>query len=120
MTLGAYWSPTYDVDSGMGVKLCDSDTQKRSAAGSLRARSGVRWRELPLDLSGMPLADFKSLLRFLRGLGRSTPFACSVFPEDADALLEAETRIVGMLTDSSEFTLSGPDNFATKINIASL
>lgn len=120
LMLGQYWSPTYDVDAGMGVQLRDSDVQKRSAAGSLRARAGVKWRELPLDLSLMPLADLKTLLRALRSLGRSKPLFVAVYPEDDDTTLDAETRMVGMLTEESEFTLGGPDNFATRMTVASL
>jgi hypothetical protein len=120
LMLGQYWSPTYDVDSGMGIKLCDTDVQKRSAAGSLRARAGVKWRELSLDLSNLPLADLRTLLRALRSLGRNKPFVVAVYPEDDDTTLDAETRMVGMLTSESEFTLDGPDNFATKVTITQL
>lgn len=120
LMLGQYWSPTYDIDSGMGIKLRDTDVQKRSAAGSLRARAGIKYRELPLDLSGMPIADLRTLLRALRSIGRSKPFAVAVYPEDTDNTLDAETRMVGMLTEESEFILDGPDNFATKLNVSSL
>lgn len=120
LMLGQYWEPTYDVDSGMGIKLADSDTQKRSAAGSLRARAGVKWKEMTLDLSSLPLADLRTLLRALRSLGRAKPFVVAVYPEDADATLDAETRMACMLTAESEFTLDGPDNFATRLGVAQI
>lgn len=120
LMLGQYWSPEFDVDAGMRVKLRDTDVQKRSAAGSLRARAGVKWREMALDLSDMPLVDLRILLRSLRSLGRSKPFFVAVYPDDDDTLLDAETRMVCMLTEEAEFTLGGPDDFATALTVAAL
>jgi len=119
LILGQHWSPTYDIDAGAGVKLCNSDVHKRTAAGSLRSRAGLRWRELPLDLSDLTKADFTYLLRKLRGQGVS-PFLCALYPEDDDAILDAETTLIGKVTEESEFTLNGPDSFATKVTVRGL
>jgi len=120
LILGKYFSPARDVDAGVGIKLRDTDVQKRSAAGSLRARAGVKWRELALDLSDMPIADLRVMLRALRSLGRGRPLFAAIYPEDDDTLLDGETRMIGMLSEESEFTLGGPDDFATKITVTQL
>lgn len=118
--LGAYFSPTYDVESGVALTLHDTAVKLRSAAGSLRARKGIRYRTMPFDLTDLTTADRKEVLRIFRYCGTTTPILVVMYPEDTDTELTRDTTIYGMLDEVAELVLQGPDSFATSIPIQEL
>lgn len=121
IVIGAAWSPEYDVEpDGATVTPCDNSTQFRTAAGSLRANPGTRHDEMTLNLTWLTEADRKVALQMLRANGRRSPLIVSLWPNDNDPARERAHSIYGLLTADGQITLSGPDDFATKLEIASI
>ena len=118
---GPYIELERDVAEGDAeVTVEDTSEQYRTASGALKARWGVRYREMPVGLSDISANDRKALLRLLRSVGKRTPLVVALWPGADDAELERDTTIYGMLSEMSALTIDGPDRFTTSITISEL
>ncbi|MBB5609807.1 MULTISPECIES: hypothetical protein [unclassified Janthinobacterium] len=95
LVAGNYWSPEYNADYGAQLLLQDSSEDYRTAAGDLKTARGSTSDKLSINLSHLTPMDRARLMRILRENGKGKAMLFSLFPENADPLLEQDHMLYG-------------------------
>lgn len=95
LVTGNYWSPEYNADYGAQLLLQDSSEDYRTAAGDLKTARGSSSDKLSISLSHLTPMDRARLMRILRENGKGKAMLFSLFPENADPLLEQDHMLYG-------------------------
>jgi hypothetical protein len=104
LVCGAYWSPTYNTNFGVGIGYVDTSTQTRTESGNLVTTIKPTHRTLNFDLQWLTDADRERMLSILRGNGLRKPLFVSVFPEDASAAKEQNYQLYGKMSGLNPIT----------------
>lgn len=104
LVVGDYWSPQCNADFGAGLQKQDSSAHFRNEAGDLLTQKGTTSNKLTLQLSHLQEDDRMRLARILRDNGKHTPILVSLFPENADPLLEQEYTLYGKASNLAAVT----------------
>lgn len=97
---GAYWEPEHNASYGLAVDIADMSTSTRADSGDLRADRGPQYDEMELDLEWLDAQDRARVMQIMRGTSGGRKVFVSVFPGNADALLEQDHMIYGGLAAS--------------------
>jgi len=97
---GAYWEPERNASYGLAVNIADMSTSTRADSGDLRADRGPQYDEMELDLEWLDAQDRARVMQIMRGTSGGRKVFVSVFPGNADALLEQDHMIYGGLAAS--------------------
>jgi hypothetical protein len=95
LVAGNYWSPEYNADYGAQLLVQDTSEDYRTAAGDLKTAKGATSDKLSINLSHLTPMDRARLMRILRENGKGKAMLFSLFPEDADPLLEQDHMLYG-------------------------
>lgn len=117
LVVGAYWSPTYNADSGAALTLQDQSKHYRTDAGDLMTDIGTRNRKLSLNLLCMPSADRATFANILRAIGMANPLFFSLFPQNVDAEMERDHQIYGKVSQMSAITLTQLGAYSSQLEI---
>lgn len=121
IVVGAYWSPTYNVQYGeVQVEVNDSSKHERSDAGDLFTDRGVITKAMNLTLQHMPAGDRDYIWRILRGNGMGKPVWISISPESSDKMEEQEFSIYGKLSKGSALQYQFMGQFQTSLQVEEL
>jgi len=95
LVAGNYWSPEYNADYGAQLLVQDSSEDYRTAAGDLKTARGSTSDKLSITLAHLTPMDRARLMRILRENGKGKAMLFSLFPENADPLLEQDHMLYG-------------------------
>lgn len=117
LIVGPWWSPAYNFNFDHSITFHDSTTNRRTEAGDLRGEKMPRWRRMEFDLGNMDAEDRSAMLRILRAHGVSEPLFISLFPENADKLLEQSYQLWGKFEESARLSQPRYDVYATSLAV---
>lgn len=115
---GNYWSTTYNP-SAVTFGAVDTTTLGRTDAGDQTADVGIVYSKLSMNMSMMPQADHGPLINLLRN-SKVYPILVSVFPQQADALLERDTMIYGRRSKDSDVAIQYGFAYSTTLEVESI
>ncbi|MFZ4874204.1 hypothetical protein ACL9RI_03890 [Janthinobacterium sp. Mn2066] len=95
LVAGNHWSPESNADYGAQLLVQDSSEDYRTAAGDLKTARGSTSDKLSINLSHLTPMDRARLMRILRENGKGKAMLFSLFPENADPLLEQDHMLYG-------------------------
>ena len=118
--VSSYYEFINNADFGSSVTTEDNSTSFRNDSSDLLTERGIIFRKLSLSLSSMREQDRVNLSNILKRSSSFYPVLVSIFPEDANAVLEQEYQIYGKLSKSSSIAISNIDRYASSIDIESV
>lgn len=117
LVVGNYWSPAYNAAPGASLLAQDTSTHYRNDSGDLMTNIGTRSRKIMLNLGYMEAADRASLTSIVLGNGLSKPVFFSLFPNDADSVLEQTHQIYGKLSSISAITIAQFSHYSAPLEL---
>jgi hypothetical protein len=95
LVVGAYWSPTYNAETGAQGGPYDTSAATRNDAGDLMPDRGIVYDTLTLDLKRLPEADRVQLLTIVRAAGTWKNILVSLLPGNTSAAAERDHMVYG-------------------------
>lgn len=117
LVAGNYWSPMYNAEYGASLQLQDTSETYRTAAGEQRTAVGTTSNRLSVSLAFLPPSDRARLVRILRECGTVRPMLFSLFPENADTVLEQDHMIYGRATNIDAVSAASYDIYSAPLQI---
>lgn len=117
LIVGPYWSPEYNFDFNHQIVPVDSTQNRRTEAGDLRGELSPKWRKINFSLSNMDAEDRAAMLRILRRHGTSRPVFISLFPENADPVLEQAYSLWGKFVEDVPVSQPNFDVYAASASV---
>jgi hypothetical protein len=118
LVCGPYWEPTYNTKS-LSETYVDGATHYRTDAGDLLTDAGTIHKKVPIEFEFLPASDRALLADILRA-SRAYPIFLSVFPGNADLLLERAHTVYGKRMSDSELAVQMAITYGTKIEVESI
>ncbi|MDC8758587.1 hypothetical protein [Janthinobacterium fluminis] len=116
LVCGRSWSPEHNADYGAPLTVLDRSTQYRNGAGDQMVDRGTQHRKLSLSLSSMTPQDREALYAIARGNGMARPLLLSLYPGDADPLLEQAHQVYGRLVAAPAMSTPNFLRYATQLD----
>lgn len=104
LVIGDYWSPQKNADYGAQQTPVDNSTHDRSDAGDQRVIPGSQFDGMKFNMQWLAPDDRAAFAKILRRNGTRVPMFVSLFPDSADAAIEADFQIYGRLPSLGELT----------------
>lgn len=117
LVAGNYWTPKVNADYGAQVLLQDSSESYRTDAGDLKSILGVVSDKLNINLAKLDAMDRARFMRILRECDKNKALLFSLFPENADPLLEQEYMLYGRVTNLEAVTSPYFKTYAAPLQI---
>ncbi|KAB8042546.1 hypothetical protein [Janthinobacterium aquaticum] len=117
LVAGNYWAPEYNASYGASLQLQDSSEAYRTSAGTASATVGTTSNRLSVDLEHLTPPDRARLMRILRECGPLRPMLFSLFPENADPLLEQDHMIYGRVANLDAVATPYYDGYSAPLEI---
>jgi hypothetical protein len=117
LVAGNYWSPQYNAEYGASLQLQDTSETYRTAAGEQRTAVGTTSNRLSVSLAFLTATDRARLVRIVRECGTVRPMLFSLFPENADTVLEQDHMIYGRATNIDAVSASSYDIYSAPLQI---
>lgn len=99
LVAGNYWSPQYNAEYGAQLQLQDTSETYRTSAGTMKTALGTTSAKLSISLAHLTPDDRARLMRILRESSSIRPLLCSLFPENADPVLEQDHMLYGRVAN---------------------
>ncbi|WP_426057091.1 hypothetical protein [Janthinobacterium sp. PSPC2-1] len=117
LVVGNYWTPEYNASYGASVQLQNTSEPYRTSAGTTKTTSGTASRKLSVELEHLTPPDRARLMQILRACGPSRPLMFSLFPENADSVLEQDHMIYGRVANLGAVSTPYYDGYSTPLEI---
>lgn len=117
LVAGNYWSPQYNADYGAQLLLQDTSEDYRTAAGDLKTAKGSSSDKLSISLAHLTPMDRARLMRILRENGKGKAMLFSLFPENADPLLEQDHMLYGRSSNIDAVATPYFDTYSVPLQI---
>lgn len=101
LVIGAYWSPTYNIQNGIQFDITDNSLTSRRDSGDLVADRSFSYDTFTFDFSILPDSDKNQLIKILRNVGVYKNIFVSLLPGDTSTITEHESSIYGKRFNSS-------------------
>lgn len=101
LVIGAYWSPTYNIQNGIQFDITDNSLTSRRDSGDLVADRSFSYDTFTFDFSILPDSDKNQLIKILRNVGVYKNIFVSLLPGDTSTITEHESSIYGKRSNSS-------------------
>ena len=95
LVAGNYWSPDYNAEYGASLLPQDSTENYRTGAGDLKSAVGTMHDGISINLAHLTPMDRARFMRILRESGKGKAMLFSLYPENADSLLEQDHMLYG-------------------------
>ena len=95
LVAGNYWSPEYNAEYGASLLPQDSTENYRTGAGELKSAVGTMHDGISINLAYLTPTDRARFMRILRENGKERAMLFSLYPENADPLLEQDHMLYG-------------------------
>ncbi len=95
LVVGNYWSPEYNAEYGASLLPQDSTENYRTSAGELKSAIGTMHDGISINLTHLTPMDRARFMRILRENGKERAMLFSLYPENADPLLEQDHMLYG-------------------------
>jgi hypothetical protein len=99
LVAGMYWAPEYNASYGASLTQVDTSEGYRTAAGEAKTNVGTRHKLLNINLEFLTSADRARLARIVDECGTVRPLLCSLFPENADPVIEQQHMVYGRIAN---------------------
>lgn len=116
MFAGRYFQPEETAERGAPLSVPSATQQTRSDSGSLRRDTGPSYRKLSVSLSWLSPTDREQLFNIARGAGLAYPLFMSLYPENADPLLEQAHEMWCCLVDTPQMAAPEYLRYATSLD----
>ena len=100
LVCGDYWNPSVVDVQNTSLQVVDTSSHTRTDAGDLYTYVGTKHRKQVINLPSIEPTSRKQLWDIMFGNGMSKPLFISLFPNNADASLEANHMLYGKLVTS--------------------
>ncbi|KQQ31983.1 hypothetical protein ASF61_16745 [Duganella sp. Leaf126] len=117
LVAGMYWSPEYNASYGASATSVDTSESYRTAAGAAKNNVGTRHRQLSLNLEFLTGADSARLARIVDECGTVRPLLFSLFPENADPVLEQQHMLYGRIANIEAISAPSFGIYSTPLQI---
>jgi hypothetical protein len=114
---GMHWAPEYNPSYGASMTPVDTSENYRTAAGENKSNVGTRHKLLNINLEFLTPDDRARLARIVDECGTVRPLLCSLFPENADPVLEQQHMIYGRIANLDAMTASSFDIYSAPLQI---
>jgi hypothetical protein len=99
---GWYWEPSLGAGGAAKVVPSSNTAHRRTDAGDLKTELRPRSRSVPFDMSVITDASERMRVwKLLRENGMTSPVFFSMYPANADPVLEQANQVWGKLSDSA-------------------
>ena len=107
------------VHASYGASLTAVDTSEgyRTAAGAAKTNVGTRHRLLNINLEFLTPSDRAQLARIVDECGTVRPLLISLFPENADPVLEQQHMVYGRIANIEAINASSFDIYSAPLQI---
>jgi hypothetical protein len=99
LVAGMHWAPEYNASYGASLTQVDTSEGYRTAAGEAKTNVGTRHKLLNINLEFLTSADRARLARIVDECGTVRPLLCSLFPENADPVIEQQHMVYGRIAN---------------------
>lgn len=99
LVAGMYWAPEYNASYGASLTQVDTSEGYRTAAGGAKTNVGTRHKLLNINQEFLTPADRARLARIVDECGTVRPLLCSLFPENADPVIEQQHMVYGRIAN---------------------
>jgi hypothetical protein len=117
LVAGMYWAPEYNASYGASLTQVDTSEGYRTAAGGAKTNVGTRHKLLNINLEFLTPADRARLARIVDECGTVRPLLCSLFPENADPVLEQQHMVYGRITNLDAISASSFNIYSAPLQI---
>ena len=117
LVAGMYWAPEYNASYGASLALVDTSEGYRTVAGEAKSNVGTRHRVLNINLEFLTPADRARLARIVDECGTVRPLLFSLFPENADPVLEQQHMLYGRVANIEAITAPSFDIYSAPLQI---
>lgn len=116
LVVGGYHEVQYNADYGATIGTLDLTKNSRAASGDIKTDWGPRANTLQFDLNWVANTDRERIRQMIaRGIGRFV--FMSLFPENADPVLERDYSIYGKLVQPGSMVFNNYNLHSTNIQI---
>ena len=116
LVVGGYQEVQYNADYGASIGTLDMTKNSRAASGDIKTDWGPKSNTLQFDLSWVANADRERIRQMIaRGIGRFV--FMSLFPENADPVLERDYSIYGKPVQPGSMVFNNYNLHSTNIQI---
>ena len=116
LVVGGYHEVQYNADYGATISTLDMTKNSRAASGDIKTDWGPKSNTLQFDLSWVANADRERIRQMIaRGIGRFV--FMSLFPENADPVLERDYSIYGKPVQPGSMVFNNYNLHSTNIQI---
>ena len=117
LVAGMYWAPEYNASYGASLTAVDTSEGYRTAAGEGKTNVGTRHRLLNINLEFLTPADRARLARIVDECGTVRPLLFSLFPENADPVLEQQHMLYGRIANIEAVSAPSFDIYSAPLQI---
>ena len=117
LVAGNYFAPEYNASYGASLQLQDTSEAYRTSAGSPKAAVGTTSKKLSINLESLTPPDRARLMHILRECGPIKPLMFSLFPENADPLIEQDHMMYGRVANLEAVATPYYETYSTPLEI---
>lgn len=117
LVAGNYWAPEANASYGASLQMLDSSEAYRTSAGAAKAAIGTASNKLSINLEHLTPPDRARLMRIVRECGPVQPLLFSLFPENADSVLEQDHMIYGRVANLSAVSTPYHETYSAPLEI---
>jgi hypothetical protein len=117
LVAGMYWAPEYNASYGASLTSVDTSEGYRTAAGEAKTSVGTRHKLLNINLEFLTPVDRARLACIVDECGTVRPLLLSLFPENADPVLEQQHMVYGRIVNIDAVSASSFDIYSAPLQI---